>query len=106
MLDLSGQHKMLDTKLSHQSIYRLKKNLKKIPIIFKKIKIEYLITIFSKFYIYLTTLRGVSSLDDPQNSEMKICEKYEVDMLKIIIGYILWTISLLISHNIIVNDEK
>jgi hypothetical protein len=37
---------------------------------------------------------------------MKICEKYEVDMLKIIIGYILWTISLLISHNIIVNDEK
>jgi hypothetical protein len=31
------------------------------------------------------TLRSVSSLNNPQNSEMKICEKYEVDMLKIII---------------------
>ncbi len=38
------------------------------------------------------TLRLVLSLNNPQNSEMKICEKYEVDMLKItiiIIGYIL-----------------
>jgi hypothetical protein len=31
------------------------------------------------------TLRSVSSLNDPQNSEMKICEKHEVDILKIII---------------------
>jgi hypothetical protein len=36
------------------------------------------------------TLRSISSLNNPQNSEMKICEKYEVDMLKIIIiGYTL-----------------
>jgi hypothetical protein len=37
------------------------------------------------------SLRSVSSLNNPQNSEMKYCEKYEVDMLKIIIiiiGYI------------------
>jgi len=31
------------------------------------------------------TLRSVSSLNNPQNMEMKICEKYEVVMLKIII---------------------
>jgi hypothetical protein len=44
------------------------------------------------------TLRSVSSLNNPQNSEMRFCEKYEVVMLKIIIiiiGYIL--------NNIIVN---
>jgi hypothetical protein len=41
---------------------------------------------------HMPTLRSLSSLNNPQNSEMKICEKYEVDMLKIIIiiiGYIL-----------------
>ncbi len=38
------------------------------------------------------TLRSVSSLNNPQSNEMKFCEKYEVDMLKIITiirGYIL-----------------
>jgi hypothetical protein len=29
-------------------------------------------------------LRSVSSLNNPQNSEMKFCEKYEVGMLKIL----------------------
>jgi hypothetical protein len=31
------------------------------------------------------TVRSVSSLNDPQNSDMKICEKHEVDILKTII---------------------
>jgi hypothetical protein len=31
----------------------------------------------------------VSSLNNPENSEMKFCEKYEVEMFKIIIGYTL-----------------
>jgi hypothetical protein len=38
------------------------------------------------------TLRSVSSFNNPQNSEMKFCEKYEVYMFKIItiiIGYTL-----------------
>jgi hypothetical protein len=29
---------------------------------------------------YPLPIRSVSSLNDPQNSEMKICEKYEVDI--------------------------
>jgi hypothetical protein len=44
------------------------------------------------YVIYYLTLRLVSSLNNPQNREMKFCEKYEIDMLKIIIiiiGYIL-----------------
>jgi hypothetical protein len=36
---------------------------------------------------YYLTLRSVFPVNNPQNSEMKICEKYEVDMLKIIIIY-------------------
>jgi hypothetical protein len=38
------------------------------------------------------TLRSISSLSNPQNSEMNFYEKYEVDMLEIIIiimGYTL-----------------
>jgi hypothetical protein len=50
------------------------------------------------------TLRSVSSLNNLQNSEMNFCEKYEVDMLKIVISivsYTLWIISLFIwqYHN-------
>jgi hypothetical protein len=48
------------------------------------------------------------SLNNPQNSEMKICEKYEVDMLKIIIiiiGYILNKFHYS-YHNIIVGNGK
>jgi hypothetical protein len=30
------------------------------------------------------TLRSVSSLNNPQDTEISFCEKYEVDMLKII----------------------
>jgi hypothetical protein len=57
-------------------------------------------------YCPYLTLRSVSSLNNPQNSEMKICKNYEVVMLKIIIiiiGYTLnnFTISF---HNIIIND--
>jgi hypothetical protein len=43
------------------------------------------------FFNYIT-LRSVSSLNDPQNREMKICEKYEVDILKIIIIIIGYTL--------------
>ncbi len=32
-------------------------------------------------------VKSILSLNNPQNSEMKICEKHEVDMLKIIISY-------------------
>jgi hypothetical protein len=35
-------------------------------------------------YIHLTP-RSVSSLNNPPNSQKKFCEKYEVEMLKIII---------------------
>jgi hypothetical protein len=38
----------------------------------------------SGFAMYLT-LRSVSSWNNPENSEMKFCEKHEVNMLKIII---------------------
>jgi hypothetical protein len=44
------------------------------------------------FKMEYLTLRSVLSLNNPQNSEMNFCEKYEVDMLKtiiIIISYIL-----------------
>jgi hypothetical protein len=54
------------------------------------------------------TLRLVLSLNIPQNSEMKFCEKYKVDILKIIIiiiDYILnnFTYS---YHNIIIDDGE
>ncbi len=42
---------MLDTKLSHQTIHKKFEKKNENPIIFKKIKIEYLITTFTKFYI-------------------------------------------------------
>jgi hypothetical protein len=42
---------------------------------------------------YYLTLRSVLSLNNPQNSEMKFCEKYEVDMLKIIIIIIGYTLN-------------
>ncbi len=44
------------------------------------------------------TLRSVWSLNNPQNSEMKICEKYEVDMLKIIIIFIGYTLNNFTTH--------
>jgi hypothetical protein len=40
------------------------------------------ITIILHAYL---TLRSISSLNNSPNNEMKFCEKYEVDMLKIII---------------------
>jgi hypothetical protein len=57
--------------------------------VFKKIKIKSfaLIVIYpygrlsSSTWNYLT-LRSGSWLNNPQNSEIKFCEKYEVDMLK------------------------
>jgi hypothetical protein len=58
-------------------------------------------------YYYLT-LRSVSSLNNPQNSKMKICEKYQVDMLKIIIiikGYYTLNKFHYSYHNIIEDDE-
>ncbi len=36
-------------------------------------------------FIRYLTLRSDLSLNNPQNSEMNFCEKYEIDMLKIII---------------------
>jgi hypothetical protein len=36
------------------------------------------------FYIKYLTLRSISSLHNLKNSKMKFCEKYDVDMLKII----------------------
>jgi hypothetical protein len=55
---------------------------------------------------YLTlSLRSVSSLNNPQNSEMKICEnmKIVVDMLKIIIIIIIigYTLNNFTTHVII-----
>jgi len=49
---------------------------------------------YPPLYTYLT-LRSVSALNKntPQNSEMKFCEKYEVDMLKIIIILIGYTLN-------------
>jgi hypothetical protein len=45
------------------------------------------------------TLTSISSLNNPpQNSEMKICEKYGVDMLKIIIIIIGYTLHNFIIH--------
>ncbi len=49
------------------------------------------------FFNYIT-LRSVSSLNDPQNSEMKICEKHEVDILKIIIIIIGYTLNNFTTH--------
>jgi hypothetical protein len=46
----------------------------------------------------LLTLRSVSSLNNPQNSETIFCEKYEVHMLKIIIMMIGYTLSNFIIH--------
>jgi hypothetical protein len=46
------------------------------------------------------TLRSVSSINNAQNSEMKFCEKYEVDMLKLIViirGYIMNNFTTLIT---------
>jgi hypothetical protein len=56
-----------------------------------------------------TTLRSVSPLNNPQNKEMKISCKYEVDMMKIIIIIISYTLNNFttpIYHNIIVDDGK
>jgi hypothetical protein len=39
------------------------------------------------------TLRSVLSLSNPQNNEMKICEKFEFDMLKIIMGIVGYTLN-------------
>ncbi len=47
------------------------------------------------------TLRSLSSLNNPQNSEMKICENMIFSMLKIIIIIIGYT-----PNNIIVDDGK
>jgi hypothetical protein len=52
---------------------------------------------FKKSFEYLT-LRLVLSLNNPQNNEVKICEKYEVDMLKIIIIIIGYTLNNFIIH--------
>ncbi len=52
---------------------------------------------FKKSFEYLT-LRLVLSLNNPQNNEVKICEKYEVDMLKIIINIIGYTLNNFIIH--------
>ncbi len=43
-------------------------------------------------------LRSNLSLNNPQNNEMKICEKYEVDMLKIIIIIIGYNVNNFITH--------
>jgi hypothetical protein len=43
-------------------------------------------------------LRSNLSLNNPQNNEMKICEKYEVDMLKIIIIIISYNVNNFITH--------
>ncbi len=51
----------------------------------------------AKTYLYLI-LRSVSSLNNPQNSEMKFCEKYEADMLKIIIIIIAYTLNNFTNH--------
>jgi hypothetical protein len=45
----------------------------------------------SCYFQWMFFLRSVSSLNNPQKREMKICEKYEVDMLKIIIIIIGYT---------------
>jgi hypothetical protein len=44
------------------------------------------------------TLRSVSSLNNPQNSEMNFLWKYEVDMLKIIIIIISYTLNNFTTH--------
>ncbi len=46
-----------------------------------------------KWFLDYLTSRLISSLNNPQNNEMKICEKYEVDMLKIIIIIIGYTLN-------------
>jgi len=46
-------------------------------------------------------LRSVSSLNNPQKREMKFCEKYEVDMLKIIIIIIGYTLNNFTTHTTI-----
>jgi hypothetical protein len=48
--------------------------------------------------LYYLTLRSVSSLNNPQKSEMKIYEKYEVPMLKIIIIGIGYTLNNFTAH--------
>jgi len=48
--------------------------------------------------IYYLTLRLVSSLNNPQNSEMKFCEKYEIDMLKIIVIIIVYILNNFTTH--------
>jgi len=50
--------------------------------------------------VYLT-LRSVLSLNCPQNNEMKFYEKYEVEMLKIIIIIIGYTLNNFTTHIII-----
>ncbi len=44
------------------------------------------------------TLRLVSSLNNHENNEMKICEKYEVNMLKIIIIIVGYTLNNFTTH--------
>ncbi len=49
-------------------------------------------------YFYYLTLMSVSSLYNSQNSEMKFCEKYEVEMLKIIIIITGYTLNNFTTH--------
>jgi hypothetical protein len=48
------------------------------------------------------TLSSVSSVNNPQNNEMKFCEKYEVDILKIIIIIVGYTLNNFTTHITIV----
>jgi hypothetical protein len=66
---------MLDTKLSHQSIHKkIEKHKKSHHIQENKNRI------FNHYFfkVLYTLLRSVSSLNNPQNSEMKICENMKL----------------------------
>jgi len=54
-----------------------------------------------KIQVITFTLRSVLSLNNPQNIEMNFCKKYEVDMLKIIIIIIAYTLNNFNTHVII-----
>jgi hypothetical protein len=56
--------------------------------------------------MWYLTLRLVSPLNNPQNGEMKICEKYEVDMLKIILITSYSELFHYSYHKIIVDNEE
>ncbi len=49
-------------------------------------------------YHYLTLRSVLLSLNNPQNSGTIFCEKYEVDMLKIIMIFIGYTLTNFITH--------